>query len=201
MLKKSLCLLWSAVLSAGLFTACDEQSEVSEYADWKERNQEVINALADSVRQNPSVWFALKAYDLTPDDEDNLSAVRQVNDYVYCRVERSGNGDRRPLSTDSIRADYRVWLINGKVMDQSYRGDTLNPAISVPAKFPMKGMITGWTTALQQMRTGDQWTVYMPYTLGYGTKGSGSIPGYSTLKYHIHLAGVYPTGTTVPEWQ
>ena len=202
MLKKSIPLLWAALLGGAMFTACDEQSEVSEYAHWKERNQEVIDALADSVRQNPDEWFALKAYDLTPDDEDNLSTTHRVNDYVYCRVMKSGDATTTPpVFTDSIRADYRMWLINGEVIDQSYRGETLDPAISVPAKFPMTGMITGWTTALQHMRVGDQWTVYIPYTLGYGTKGSGAIPGYSTLKYHIHLAGVYPTGTTVPGWQ
>lgn len=201
MLKKSIHLLWAALLGGAMFTACDEQSEVSEYANWKERNQQFIDSIADVARNNPEEWRIIKAYDLAEDDSDNLAAQRDPNNYVYCYVEKKGDGTVSPISTDSIRADYRVWLINDEVIDQSFRGE-INPEISVPAKFAMNGnMITGWLSALQHMHVGDQWIVYMPYTLGYGTAGSGSIPGYSTLRYYIHLAAIYPTGTIVPGWQ
>ena len=182
------------------FVSCEEQSEVSEYANWKERNQLFIDSIAQVAKENPDEWHIFKAYDLPEDDSDNLATKKNINDYIYCHIEEVGEGNRSPIFTDSIRANYRVWLINNEVIDQSYRGD-FNPSISVPAKFAMSGMITGWITALQHMRVGDQWIVYMPYTLGYGPKGSGAVPGYSVLKYRLNLAGVYTTGTVVPGWQ
>ena len=78
MFKKSIPLLWAALLGGAMFTACDEQSEVSEYAHWKERNQEVIDALADSVRQNPDEWFALKALKYLMRNASNSSAFAAV---------------------------------------------------------------------------------------------------------------------------
>lgn len=191
----------AAVFFTFAFTSCEEQSEVSEYANWKERNQLFIDSIAFVAQNNPNEWRIIKAYDLPDDDSDNLATKKDVNDYIYCHIEEVGEGSRSPIYTDSIRANYRVRLINDEIIDQSYRGD-FNPAISVPAKFSMSGgMIKGWVTALQRMHIGDLWTVYMPYTLGYGTNGSNPIPGYSTLIYSINLAGIYPTGTTVPAWK
>lgn len=37
---------------------------------------------------------------------------------------------------------------------------------------------------------GDRWMIYIPYTLGYGTRTSGPIPGYSTLLFEVELLGI-----------
>ena len=145
-------------------------------------------------------WRIYKSFTLPPDNPNELAQVKNVNDYVYCHIEQSGTGTTSPIYTDTIRANYRMWLINDKLIDQSFRGE-FNPSFSVPAKFAMKSTIVGWTTAMQQMHVGDSWAIYIPYTLGYGTTPSGNIPAYSTLKYWVNLAGIYPTGTVVPEWQ
>ena len=195
-------LIAATVATSFCMASCDEQSEAGEYANWKNRNQEFLDSIAQVAQENSDEWRILKAYDLPQDDPNDVTAgKRDVNNYVYCQIEKEGTGKVSPIFTDSIHAHYRVWLINDKVIDNSYRGE-LNPEMSVPAKFAMgNGMINGWVTALQHMRVGDQWIVYMPYTLGYGTKGSGAVPGYSVLKYRINLAGVYTTGTVVPGWQ
>jgi FKBP-type peptidyl-prolyl cis-trans isomerase FklB len=51
-------------------------------------------------------------------------------------------------------------------------------------------VITGWTTALQQMHAGDRWMLYIPSDLGYGTSGSTSIPSGSTLIFDLYLEKV-----------
>lgn len=195
-------LLVIALVTPLFLTSCEESEVESEYANWEERNQHFIDSIAAVAEaDNTGRWKIFKNYLLPPDDPNDLTVSKDVNDYVYCYVEQEGTGSNSPLVTDSTRVNYRAWLMNGKVIDQSFRGE-FDASISVPAKFGMTGMITGWTTALQHMKVGDAWTVYMPYSLAYGQKGSGSdLPGYSALKYWINLVGVYPIGTTVPDWQ
>lgn len=202
MYKKNLFwLLWAVFLFPLFLVSCDESTEESEYANWRERNQLVIDSIAQVAKANADgKWHIYKSYSLPADDPNDLTAVYNVNNYVYCHVESEGTGTVSPIYTDSIRANYRVWYINGEVLDQSFRGD-FNPDFAVPAEFAMSGLINGWITALQRMHTGDIWTVYIPYPLGYGTAASGSVPGYSTLKFWINLVGVYPTGTVIPDWQ
>ena len=79
---------------------------------------------------------------------------------------------------------YRGTLINGKQFDSSYdRGE--------PATFPVNGVIKGWTEALQMMKEGDKWRLYIPYNLAYGERGAGQdIPPYSTLIFDIELLKV-----------
>lgn len=200
-MKKSLWLLFAAVIASCLFAACEETSEVNEYANWRERNQRFIDSIAAVAEENvDGNWRIYKSLTLPPDNPNELAQAKDVNDYVYCHIEQSGTGTTSPIYTDSIRASYRMWLINGTMLDQSFRGE-FNPSFSVPAKFAMKSTIVGWTTAMQQMHVGDTWTIYIPYPLGYGTRKNGDIPGYSALKYWVNLAGIYPTGTVVPEWQ
>ena len=47
-----------------------------------------------------------------------------------------------------------------------------------------------WQLALQRMRAGDKWIIYIPYTMGYGTRASGPIPAFSTLVFEVELLGV-----------
>ncbi len=200
-MKKFPWLLLAALIVSCFLTACDETSEASEYADWRNRNQRFIDSIAAVAEENTDGnWRIYKSYVLPPDNPNDLAITKDVNDYVYCHIEETGTGTVSPIYTDSIRANYRVWLINDALIDQSFRGE-FNPAISVPVKFAMSSTIIGWTTALQQMHEGDSWIIYIPYKLGYGTKNSGNIPAYSALKYWVNLAGVYPTGTVVPGWQ
>ena len=200
-MKKTLWLLCAAVITSCLFAACDESSEAGEYADWRNRNQRFIDSIAAVAEENiDGNWRIYKSFTLPADNPNDLGLVKDVNDYVYCHIEQRGTGTESPIFTDSIRANSRVWLINDVLIDQSFRGE-FNPDISVPGKFAMNSTIVGWTTALQQMHVGDSWTIYIPYSMGYGERESGIIPGYSTLKYWVNLAGIYPTGTVVPDWQ
>jgi len=62
----------------------------------------------------------------------------------------------------------------------------------------VSGVVDGFTTALQHMRKGDRWKVYIPYQLGYGESANSSIPGYSTLVFDITLNNFWHVGETVP---
>ena len=99
------------------------------------------------------------------------------------KVIETGEGDQ-PGPSDVVKVHYEGRLINGKVFDSSYkRGE--------PATFPVNGVIKGWTEALQLMKIGSQWELYVPAELGYGTRGTGADIGpNSTLIFKVELLEV-----------
>lgn len=98
-------------------------------------------------------------------------------------VLKSGNG-RQPKATDQVRCHYEGRLVDGTLFDSSIeRGE--------PAVFGVNQVIQGWVEALQLMREGDKWNLFIPYQLGYGAQGAGgAIPPYSTLVFEVELLQV-----------
>ena len=98
-------------------------------------------------------------------------------------VLTSGSG-ATPGLNDKVTTHYTGTLIDGTVFDSSVeRGQ--------PASFPVSGVIKGWTEALQLMKEGDKWKLYIPYDLAYGDRGAGADIGpYSTLIFEIELISV-----------
>lgn len=74
----------------------------------------------------------------------------------------------KPLAklTDSVTVHYEGKLLNGKVFDSSYKRGT-------PVTFPLNSIIPGWQEALQLMRPGDIFNLYIPANLAYGERGAG----------------------------
>ena len=99
------------------------------------------------------------------------------------KVIESGDG-KQPKATDTVTTHYRGTLIDGREFDSSYKRDK-------PASFPVKGVIKGWTEALQLMHVGDKWQLFVPSELAYGaTKRSELIEANSTLIFEIELLGI-----------
>ena len=93
----------------------------------------------------------------------------------------------KPQLTDEVKVHYEGKLENGTVFDSSYeRGQ--------PAAMPLKGLVPGWQEALQLMRPGDEWILYVPSNLGYGEEGAGGgqIPPGAPLIFKIELIDVLP---------
>ena len=97
------------------------------------------------------------------------------------QVLQSGTGTKSPKKTDSVRVHYHGTLINGKTFDSSYNRGS-------PAEFSVNGVIAGWTEALQLMKEGDIWELYIPSELAYGTRGAGADIGpNSALIFKVEL--------------
>jgi FKBP-type peptidyl-prolyl cis-trans isomerase FklB len=90
-----------------------------------------------------------------------------------------------PKSNDTVVVNYRGTLISGKEFDSSTKHG------NKPAKFPVNRVVRGWTEALQMMKIGSKWEIYLPSSLAYGDKGYGPTvePG-STLVFEMELTGV-----------
>jgi FKBP-type peptidyl-prolyl cis-trans isomerase FklB len=86
-----------------------------------------------------------------------------------------------------VQVNYRGTLVNGKEFDSSSKHG------SAPAEFPVSGVVKGWTEALQMMKAGSKWEVYLPADLAYGDRAMGSdIEPGSTLVFEMELVGIKP---------
>jgi len=96
-------------------------------------------------------------------------------------VEGSG---KTPTISDTVTTNYRGTLIDGTEFDNSYtRGE--------PATFPVRGVIPGWTEALQHMKVGAKWLLYVPSNLAYGEQGAGQTIGpNATLIFEVELLSI-----------
>jgi FKBP-type peptidyl-prolyl cis-trans isomerase FklB len=89
--------------------------------------------------------------------------VKTTASGLQYKVVKDGTG-RAPTKDDNVTVHYRGTLVDGTEFDSSYkRGE--------PASFPVSGVIAGWTEALQLMKQGAQWQLYIPPNLAYGERG------------------------------
>ena len=94
-----------------------------------------------------------------------------------------------PKSNDTVTVNYRGTLINGKEFDSSAKHGQ-------PGKFAVNRVVKGWTEALQMMKTGSKWELYLPPALAYGDTGNPSIEPGSTLLFEIELLTIEPPQAT-----
>ena len=102
---------------------------------------------------------------------------------IYYKVLETGDGKVSPTVRSIVSVHYRGTLIDGKEFDNSYKRN-------YPEAFRLCDVIDGWQIALQQMHVGDKWIIYIPFEMGYGSKASGPIPGFSTLIFEVELLGI-----------
>ena len=95
------------------------------------------------------------------------------------KVIKEGTG-KTPVATDTVKTHYRGTFIDGKEFDSSYKGGK-------PVEFPVTQVIPGWTEALQLMKEGGKWELYIPANLAYGTRPKPGIPLNSALIFEIEL--------------
>jgi len=99
------------------------------------------------------------------------------------KVLKSGEGNS-PLKTDTVSVHYEGRLTDGTVFDSSIERDQ-------PADFAVNAVIAGWTEALQLMKEGDEWELYVPSDLAYGKVGAGSKIGPDeTLIFKTNLLSI-----------
>lgn len=98
------------------------------------------------------------------------------------KIIKAGEGES-PKKTDSVQVNYEGSFPDGRVFDSSYvRGK--------PITFPVSSVIPGWIEALQMMKPGATWIIYVPSELAYGQKGAGSIGPNQVLTFKIELLSV-----------
>lgn len=116
--------------------------------------------------------------------EKNKTAegVKVTPSGLQYQVLVEGTG-KTPKKTDTVKCHYTGTLLNGEKFDSSMdRGQ--------PAEFPVGGVIPGWTEALQMMKVGSKYKLFIPSDLAYGAQGRPGIPPNSTLIFEVELLDI-----------
>lgn len=111
--------------------------------------------------------------------------VKTLGSGMQYKVVQTGEGPI-PTASDKVRVHYKGTFIDGKEFDSSYKRNQ-------PATFNVTGVIKGWTEALQLMKVGSKWQLFIPSDLAYGKGGNRSIPPNSTLLFEVELLGIEET--------
>jgi FKBP-type peptidyl-prolyl cis-trans isomerase FklB len=108
--------------------------------------------------------------------------VKTLPSGLQYKVLAEGSG-KSPKAADQVTVNYKGTLIDGTEFDNSYKRGT-------PATFQVNKVVRGWTEALQLMKEGAKWQLFIPPQLGYGDRGAGPVPPNSTLIFDVELISV-----------
>ena len=99
------------------------------------------------------------------------------------KILKEGEG-KKPTADDTVVCNYRGTLLDGTEFDSSFKRNQ-------PATFPVKGVIKGWTEALQLMPAGSKWQLFIPSALAYGERGAANLIGpNATLIFEVELISI-----------
>jgi len=115
-------------------------------------------------------------------DNKSKDGVKTTASGLQYKVMKEGNG-AQPKATDTVTVNYRGTLTDGTEFDSSYKRNQ-------PASFPVGGVIKGWTEALQLMKAGAKYQLFIPADLAYGKEGRPGIPPNSVLIFEVELMDV-----------
>jgi FKBP-type peptidyl-prolyl cis-trans isomerase FklB len=156
-----------------------EQTEIGQIlADFQKemmaRQQEMIKQLGEKNKIEGEAFLA---------ENKKKEGVKTLPSGLEYKVIKPGTGNK-PKLTDVVKVDYRGTLINGTQFDSTYdRGK--------PATLLVNDVIPGWTEALQLMKEGAKWQIFIPPNLAYGERGAGTqIEPNATLIFDVELISV-----------
>lgn len=192
-------------------TSCSESDgEEGEYDNWEKRNEAYFNSIytqaETAINSGDNSWKIIRTY-----TKDELTAKAKT-DFIVVHVETEGTGTESPIYSDKVRVHYRGNYMpsasykDGYQFESTWTGE-YNLKTMKPTDISVSEKGSGFSTALMNMHKGDRWTVYIPYTLGYGasdfqkSSSSPTIPGYSTLRFDLTLVDYIHAGETYSTFQ
>jgi FKBP-type peptidyl-prolyl cis-trans isomerase FklB len=108
--------------------------------------------------------------------------VKTLPSGLQYKILAEGSG-KTPKATDEVTVNYKGSLVDGREFDNSYKR-------GAPTNFRVDKVIRGWTEALQLMKEGSKWELFIPPELGYGERGAGPVPPTSVLIFEVELISV-----------
>ncbi|HEX3627366.1 MAG TPA: FKBP-type peptidyl-prolyl cis-trans isomerase [Verrucomicrobiae bacterium] len=134
-------------------------------------------AQAQEGQQNEQEGAAFLAHNKTQ------PGVVTLPDGLQYKVIKDGTGPT-PSPSDIVTVNYKGTFVNGTEFDSSFKRGK-------PAEFPVAGVIPGWTEALEKMKVGSKWEIYVPSNLAYGPSGREPLVGPNeTLVFEVELLDV-----------
>jgi len=148
---------------------------INEYFTALQKKQEEQAAAMADVNAKAGAEFLL--------ENGKRVEVKTTTSGLQYEVVNEGDG-AQPTAGDQVTVHYTGKLIDGTVFDSSVdRGE--------PATFGVTQVIPGWVEALQLMKVGAKWRLFVPSALAYGPQGAGGIIGPNqTLIFDVELLAV-----------
>ncbi len=142
----------------------------------KQKQQDKLNAIAKKNLEESNLFLA---------ENKKKENVISTESGLQYKMIKEGSGPY-PKPEDIVRVHYKGTLINGTEFDNSYkRGE--------PTKVRVRDVLPGWAEALQKVKSGSKFEIYLPPHLGYGSRyaGTGGIVGpQSALIFEVELLGI-----------
>src|SRR5215469_14938826 len=148
----------------------------------------VLTAASQEIRKKQAALQAQKAEQAQKDGEKFLAdnkakeGVVTLPSGLQYKILKQGTGEK-PTLEDTVVCNYKGTLINGTEFDASEKHGG-------PATFPVKGVIPGWTEALQLMPAGSKWQLFVPSNLAYGQQGPPDLGPNATLIFDVELVSI-----------
>jgi len=173
-------------VAAGLSDALQDQARLDDQS-FQEAKSAFVSSLEESQKeqQKAEADKNQKAGQAFLAEKAGEEGVEKTDSGLLYKVVEPGDGPK-PAADDSVKVHYEGRLIDGTVFDSSReRGE--------PVTFPVNAVIPGWTEALQLMKEGAEYKLYIPPELAYGERGAGSKIGpNATLVFDVELLEVIP---------
>lgn len=153
----------------------EAKAEIQKYFTALEEKQRAESAKMAEVNEAAGKQFL--------EENGKRVEVKTTASGLQYEVLQDGDGEQ-PTAQDQVEVHYTGKLIDGTVFDSSVeRG--------VPATFGVTQVIPGWVEALQLMKAGSKWRLFIPSQLAYGPQGAGGVIGpNSTLIFDVELLKV-----------
>jgi FKBP-type peptidyl-prolyl cis-trans isomerase FklB len=138
------------------------------------KQMEKMKALGEKNKKEGEAFLA---------ENKKKSGVKTTASGLQYKVIKDGTG-KTPKKTDKVNCNYQGTLIDGTEFDSSYKRGQ-------PATFPVDGVIPGWTEALQMMKVGSKWQLFVPAKLAYNERGAGPLIGpNAVLIFTVELLSI-----------
>jgi FKBP-type peptidyl-prolyl cis-trans isomerase FklB len=116
------------------------------------------------------------------EENKKKEGIKTLPSGLQYKVLTEGSG-KTPKAADNVTVNYKGTFINGSEFDSSYKRGK-------PTTFQVDKVVKGWTEALQLMKEGSKWELFIPPELGYGDRGGGPVPTNSILIFEVELISV-----------
>jgi FKBP-type peptidyl-prolyl cis-trans isomerase FklB len=139
-----------------------------------DKQKETMKKVAEKNKQEGDAFLA---------ENKKKEGVKTLPSGLQYKVITEGTG-KTPQAADTVTVNYRGTLMDGTEFDSSFKRGQ-------PASFPVNGVIKGWTEALQLMKEGAKWQLFIPTDLAYGDKGAGGTIGpNAVLIFDVELISI-----------
>jgi len=153
-------------------------------------SQQQIEAAFRAFQEELQAQRNLKAVKNKKDGKDFLAkngkqkGVTTTKSGLQYKILKQGQG-KSPKASDTVKTHYSGTLIDGTEFDSSYKRNT-------PFTTPVQDVIKGWTEALQLMKVGAKWQLFIPSDLAYGENPQDGSPigPNAALVFDIELLGI-----------